>query len=76
MIKHSYTMFNALWRNECQYHGLLPPTAELDAEKIATCFSFPMTKNPIHWLSDEKKGADAPSVPGMALTSRLSMARR
>src|SRR6266446_5547833 len=34
------------------------------------------TKNPSHWPSGEKNGSVAPSVPGMSLASRLSIARR
>ena len=41
-----------------------------------TFFSFPPAKNPTHWPSGEKKGSTAPSVPGMGLASRLSIARR
>ena len=41
-----------------------------------TFFIFPPAKNPIHWPSGEKNGSMAPSVPGMALVSRLPIARR
>src|SRR6267143_6995868 len=39
-------------------------------------FSLLPAKNPSHWLSGEKKGLTAPSVPGIGAADKLSMARK
>ena len=36
IVKHSYTMFNAPWRNECQYHALLPPMRSATPDVAST----------------------------------------
>src|SRR5438093_7332019 len=41
-----------------------------------TFLSFPPAKKPIHWLSGEKNGLTALSVPAMGFASWLSIGRR
>jgi hypothetical protein len=43
---------------------------------METFFSLLSAKNPTHWLSGEKNGELAPSVPSIALTSKLSRERK